>query len=64
MKLNVDEAIFFDDNKVGVRAILKHHKGEIVLATSIAKRSVQDSEDIKLIAIIFRTAQGWVLADS
>lgn len=39
LKLNVDEAIYFNNNNAGIGAILKNHMGDIVFAASMEKQN-------------------------
>lgn len=56
LKLNVDRAMFYDQQRAGTGAILQEHKGEVIKGASKIKSIVNDSSHIELLAI-FRGLQ-------
>ncbi|XP_040998143.1 uncharacterized protein LOC121244182 [Juglans microcarpa x Juglans regia] len=52
LKLNVDEAMFGDQNSAGVGVILRDHNGDVVVACSKSERKVSYAEFIEAIALL------------
>lgn len=50
LKLDVDGAMFFDQQKAGIG--FRDHKGKAVMATSMAERWVANPESIEALAIL------------
>lgn len=51
VKLNVDGAIFFNPQKVGIGAIFRDNKGDIIMAASLIENKVPNLETIETLAI-------------
>ncbi|CAI9765177.1 unnamed protein product [Fraxinus pennsylvanica] len=56
LKLNVDGATFKELDRVGIGVVLKHYSGKVIMAMSKIEISVEESEEIELLAI-FRGMQ-------
>lgn len=52
LKLNVNNAMFFDLNKTGIGAILRNSKGEVVMATSLKGFDTNSPQIIEVAAIL------------
>ncbi|XP_042964633.1 uncharacterized protein LOC122298853 [Carya illinoinensis] len=52
LKLNVDDAIFHDQQRAGIGAILRDEKGEVLFATRKKENDVSDPIEIELLVIL------------
>ncbi|XP_042965942.1 uncharacterized protein LOC122299620 [Carya illinoinensis] len=52
LKLNVDGALFFDQKKAGIGAVLRDGRGEVILAASKMECYIEEPETIELVAIL------------
>ncbi|XP_042950144.1 uncharacterized protein LOC122282259 [Carya illinoinensis] len=52
LKLNIDGALFFDQKKAGIGAVLRDGRGEVILAASKMECYIEEPETIELVAIL------------
>lgn len=52
IRLNVDEVVFFNQNKVGVGLILRNEHGQTLLAASLLEERLKIGEEVELATIL------------